>query len=129
LADQRHGAAHRHVEADALDGLEARHLIDAELDRKVADLEEVHFSLGSSASRIASVNRLNAVTRSAMAMVAAVSCHHLPSSSSLPASASMLPHETVSTPTPKPRKVRITSDLMKSTTWSESCTRTTWLTF
>src|SRR5205807_5319742 len=103
-------------EADALHRRERGHLINAELDREVADLEKVHFSLGSSASRIASVNRLNAVTRSAMKTVAAVSCHHLPSRSSLPASASMLPHETVSTPTPKPRKVRITSDLMNSTT-------------
>src|SRR2546426_1272612 len=128
LAYQGHGAAYRHVEADGLDRLEARRLIDAELDRKGADLEEVHFSLGSSASRIASVNRLKAVTSSAMKTVATVSCHPLPSRSSVPASASMLPHETVSTPTPKPRKVRITSDLMKSTTCSESCTSTTWLT-
>ena len=35
---------------------------------------------------------------------------------SVGASASMLPQETVSTPTPKPRKLRITSDLMNSTT-------------
>src|SRR5262249_6508535 len=129
LAYQRHGAAHRHVEAHAFHRGEARLLVEAEFDREVADFEEIHFSRGSSASRIASVNRLNAVTRIAMAMVAAVSCHHLPSSNSLPASASMLPQETVSTPTPKPRKVRITSDLMKSTTQIESCTSTTWLTF
>src|SRR5437763_1328270 len=116
LADERHRAPHRHVEADALDGAQAARLVDAEIDHQVAHLEQVHLSRGSSASRIASVNRLNAVTRIAIASVATVSCHHLPSKSSLPASASMLPQETVSTPTPKPRKVRITSDLMNSTT-------------
>src|SRR5258706_10764586 len=129
LADQRHGAAHGYIEADALDRVQRGGLVDAEANGKVADLEQIHFSLGSSASRIASVNRLNAVTSSAMKTVAAVSCHHLPSRSSLPASASMLPQETVSTPTPKPRNVRVTSDLMDSTTCSESCTSTTWLTF
>src|SRR2546423_1648258 len=116
LAHERDGAPHRHVEADALDGAQAARLVDAEIDHQVAHLEQVHLSRGSSASRIASVNRLNAVTRIAIASVATVSCHHLPSKSSLPASASMLPQETVSTPTPKPRKVRITSDLMNSTT-------------
>src|SRR5438477_5987149 len=129
LADQRHGAAHRHIEADALHRVHAGGFVEAEANRKVADLQQVHFSLGSNASRIASVKRLNAVTSSAMKTVAVVSCHHLPSRSSLPASASMLPHDAVSTPTPKPRHVRITSDLMNSTTWSESCTSTTWLTF
>src|SRR5882762_955895 len=128
FSDQRDGAALGDVEADALEGAQSRRLVDAEVDRQVAHAEQAHFSLGSSASRSASVSRLKAVTSSAIAKVAAAICHHLPRISSLCASASMLPQDTVSTPTPKPRKVRITSDLMNSTTCSESCTSTTWLT-
>src|SRR6185503_17592261 len=124
LADQGDRAMLRHVEGHAPDGLGL-----PEVDAQVAHAEDAHCSLGSSASRAASVNRPKAVTANAMAMVAAAICHHMPRISSLGASASMLPQETVSTPTPKPRKLRITSDLMNSTTWSESCTSTTWLTF
>src|SRR5438309_1663280 len=129
FSDQRDGAALGDVEADALDGAQRGRLVDAEVDRQVAHAEQAHFSLGSSASRSASVSRLKAVTSTAIAKVAAAICHHLPRISSLCASASMLPQDTVSTPTPKPRKLRITSDLMNSTTCSESCTSTTWLTF
>ncbi len=49
--------------------------------------------------------------------------------SSVCASESMVPHDTMSIGTPRPRKERITSTLMKATTRSESCTRITWLTF
>src|SRR5947207_11190199 len=129
FADQRDGAALVDVEADALYRAQRRRFIDAEVDRQVAHAEQAHFSLGSSASRSASVSRLKALTSTAIAKVAAAICHHLPRISSLCASASMLPQDTVSTPTPKPRKLRITSDLMNSTTCSESCTSTTWLTF
>ena len=86
-------------------------------------------SFGSSASRSASVSSENAVTKTAMKAVAATSCHQWPRISSLCASASIVPHDTSSTPTPRPRYDRITSALMKPTTSSDSCTRTTWLTF
>src|SRR5688572_7622343 len=124
FAHQCHRAVLRDIEAHAFHRRDG-----AEVHAQVAYAEEAHCSLGSSASRTASVNKLNAVTASAIAAVAAAICHHMPRISSLGASASMLPHETVSTPTPKPRKLRITSDLINSTTWSESCTSTTWLTF
>ena len=64
-----------------------------------------------------------------MNSVAAASCHHLPITSSVCASASMVPQLTISIGTPRPRNDRITSDLMKPTTSSESCTSTTWLMF
>ena len=41
----------------------------------------------------------------------------------------IVPHETMSTGTPKPRNERITSALMNDTVCCESCTRATWLTF
>src|SRR5258706_13327282 len=107
LADQRHGAAHGYIEADALDRVQRGGLVDAEANGKVADLEQIHFSLGSSESRIASVNRLNAVTSSAMKTVAAARSHHLPDRNSLAAAANLLPQEPAWTPTPQPWDVRI----------------------
>ena len=65
----------------------------------------------------------------AMLAPAAKSCHHLPMTSSFCASASIVPHDTMSTGTPNPRNERITSALMKLTACWESCTRATWLTF
>src|SRR5450755_2436697 len=146
LADQRYGGIAGDVEADALHGFEDRVLVQAEVDPQIADREErfhcawrsfsgtlapdadaLHFNFGSSASRSASVNRLNAVTSSAIAVPAAASCHHLPRISSFCASLSIEPHDTTSTGTPKPRKERMTSDLMNATTSIESCTSTTWL--
>src|SRR5450830_1237009 len=88
-----------------------------------------YFNLGSSASRNASVNSENAVTNTAIATLAAVNCHHLPRISSFCASFNMLPHETTPTGTPNPRKLKITSDLMKPTTRIDTCTSDTWLTF
>ena len=64
-----------------------------------------------------------------MKAVAAASCHHLPMTSSVCASESIVPHDTMSSGTPRPRNDRITSTLMKATTRSDSCTRMTWLTF
>src|SRR5207244_6086942 len=125
FSDQRDGAALGDVEADALDGAQRGRFVDAKVDRQVSHAEQAHFSLGSSASRSASVSRLKAVTSTAMAKVAAAICHHLPRISSLCASASMLPQDTVSTPTPKQRKLRITYDMMNSNKYSESCTSTT----
>src|SRR6266480_7672693 len=128
-------SVHRYVEADALDRLGNGRPVEAKVHLQVADTDQNfgvhggHLSFGSSASRRASVNRLNPVTSSAMARVAAASCHQYPRMSSLWASLSMLPHETVSTPTPKPRKLSTTSDLMKRTTCRDSCTSMTWLTF
>src|SRR5438046_6550711 len=95
FSDQRDGAALGDVEADALDGAQRGRLVDAEVDRQVAHAEQAHFSLGSSASRSASVSRLKALTSTAIAKVAAAICHHLPRISSLCASASMLPQDTV----------------------------------
>src|SRR4051812_10571596 len=69
---QRHRAALGSLEADALPRGAARGLVGAELDGEVAPLEQVHFSLGSSAPRMASVNRLKAVPSTAMKTVAAV---------------------------------------------------------
>src|SRR5688572_21463082 len=123
FADERERAFLGKVEAHAAYGPHR-----AEAHSQILHGEERHCSLGSSASRTASVKRLKAVTASAIAMVAALICHHMPRISSLGASASMLPQETVSTPTPKPRKLRITSDLMKSTTCSDSWTSTTCVT-
>src|SRR5258706_2888404 len=135
FAHQRHRTVHGYVEANAFDRLEDLRLVDAKIHPQVTDTDQNviarqrnHLSLGSSASRKASVKRLNAVTSVAIAIVAAASCHHLPRINSLCASLSMLPHETVSTPTPNPRKLSTTSDLMKRTTCSDSCTSTTWLT-
>ncbi len=59
---------------------------------------------------------------------AAASCHQLPMTARSAPRASIVPHETMSTGTPKPRKDRITSALMKPTVYWESCTSTTWLT-
>src|SRR4029077_4609220 len=87
-----------------------------------------HLILGSSASRSESVSMEKAVTRIAMLAPAAKSCHPLPMTSSFCASASIVPHDTMSTGTPNPRKERMTSALMNPTTWAESCTRETWLT-
>ena len=70
-----------------------------------------------------------AVTKTAMKPVAATSCHQWPRMSSVWASPSIVPHETSSTPTPRPRYDRITSNLMKPTTSSDMRTRITWLTF
>jgi len=64
----------------------------------------------------------------AMNSVAAASCHQYPSTSSACASLSMVPQETWSTGTPRPRNDRITSTLMKATTSSDIRTRITWLT-
>src|SRR5439155_7847070 len=134
--DQRDRAVHRYVEADALHRLGNGRPVEAEIHLEVADSDQGfgavrggHLSFGSSASRRASVNRLNPVTSSAMARVAAASCHQYPRISSLWASLSMLPQDTVSTPTPNPRKLSTTSDLMKRTTCSDSWTNMTWLTF
>src|SRR5204863_5627806 len=91
--------------------------------------EVAHLSFGSSASRRLSVSIEKAVRKIAMKTVAAASCHHLPITSSVCASESIVPQETMSIGTPRPRNERITSTLMKATTSNESCTRITWLTF
>jgi len=62
-----------------------------------------------------------------MKSVAAASCHHFPITSSVCASASIVPQLTISIGTPRPRNDRITSDLMNPTTSSDNCTSTTWL--
>src|SRR6185436_2176283 len=66
FADQGNRPVFRHIEAHAAHrpGL-------LEGDVQIAHAEDAHCSLGSSASRTASVNRLKAVTASAIAMVAA----------------------------------------------------------
>src|SRR5205823_4808341 len=113
----------------------AAHRLHAGLPRDKADPQihdadqRAHRSLGSSASRRLSVSIENAVRKTAMNAVAAASCHHLPITSSVCASESIVPQETMSTGTPSPRNDRITSTLMNATTRSESCTRMTWLTF
>src|SRR5213075_1237109 len=115
-----------HLEAHAahrLDGAAARH----ERHPQVGNAD--HRSFGSSASRRLSVSIENAVRKIAMNTVAAASCHHLPITSSVCASDSIVPQDTMSIGTPRPRNERITSTLMKATTRSDSCTRITWLTF
>ena len=97
-ADAAHLRALRH----------AVHLAHAKGDVQVLDRQQqlAHSkprSLGSSASRSASVSSENAVTKLAMNSVAAASCHQWPSSSSLCASASIVPQLTWSTGTPRPR--------------------------
>src|SRR5690606_18388607 len=63
-----------------------------------------------------------------MAIEAAASCHHLPKISPLCASFSILPHDTTPIGTPKPRKLKMTSDLINATTKIDICTRAIWLT-
>ncbi len=121
LADQRHRGVGGDVEGDAVDRLHAARpaALGAEAERhaQVGDGQQrragrgggragAHSSprsFGSSASRRASVKSEKAVTKTAMKAVAAASCHQWPRISSPCASASMVPHDTCSTPTPRPR--------------------------
>src|SRR5205823_5946154 len=137
FADQRHRAVLRDVERDALHRVEGRVPVEAKRDAQIpyadqrfhlaflGQLPNRPLSFGSSASRSASVKSANAVTRIAIAVPAAASCHHLPSISSFCASFSIEPHDTTSTGTPNPRNDRMTSDLMNATTRIDICTSTT----
>src|SRR4029450_12715167 len=91
FADERDGRVARDGERDAFHRLERRVLVETEGDREVAHANQrvergrvrVHhwpflpLSLGSTASRSASVKSENAVTSSAIVPPAATSCHHL----------------------------------------------------
>src|SRR4029079_11185606 len=134
LADERDGGVLGDVEADAAHRFDPRHdpalAAEAKRDAQVADGQQrrVHsspLSLGSSASRSESVMIENAVTKTAITAVAPASGHQWPRMRSLCASASIVPHDTWSTRTPRPRYERITSNLMKPTTRNESWTRMT----
>src|SRR5437764_5645359 len=130
LAHQRERCVLAHREADAAYRLDRAAASQAEADAQVLDGDQrTHRSFGSSASRRLSVSIENAVRKIDMNTVAAASCHHLPMTSSVCASESIVPQDTMSTGTPRPRNDRITSTLMKATTRSDSCTRITWLTF
>src|SRR5205823_9050006 len=130
FADQGKRRVLAHREGNAAHRLDRALPAEAEGDAQVLDGDErAHRSFGSSASRRLSVSMENAVRNTAMKTVAAASCHHLPITSSVCASESIVPHDTMSTGTPSPRNERITSTLMNATTRSESCTRITWLTF
>src|SRR5436305_10175941 len=130
LADERERRIRTHGETDAAHRFNRSAASQAERNTQILDGDQrAHRNFGSSASRRLSVNMENAVRKIAMNTVAAASCHHLPMMSSVWASDSIVPHDTMSTGTPSPRKERITSTLMKATTRSESCTRITWLTF
>src|SRR4051794_3790280 len=130
LADQRERRILAHREAHAAHRLDLALPAQAEGDAQVLDGDQIaHRSFGSSASRRLSVSIEKAVRKIAMNTVAAASCHHLPMTSSVCASDSIVPQDTMSIGTPKPRNERITSTLMNATTSNDSCTRITWLTF
>src|SRR3979490_645348 len=129
LADDGEGRILAHLEAHAAPRLQ-RGLARAEKNPQLRHADQrAHLSFGSRASRRLSVSIEKAVRKIAMNTVAAASCHHLPMTSSVCASESIVPQDTMSTGTPSPRNDRITSTLMNATTRSESCTRMTWLTF
>src|SRR5262249_4582606 len=132
FAHERDRGSRRDVERDALHGVERLGLpLEAEADVEALDAEQRfggHLRFGSSGARRGSGGWGKAVQGIALEAPAAASCHHLPITSSFCASASIVPHDTWSTGTPKPRKERITSALMNCTVCCESCTSETWLT-